>query len=282
MPYYHYVNTPVIAMRQHPDAASEVVSEAFFSEEIHIIEESGDWVLAETSVDKYPGWIKREAIFSRSSQFFSQGGKSDINAWVNRCSAHLYHVEDTIFGPVLTLPFESRMKVIEPIDTALDSRWIKVALHSNKEAYIQRGDVTFTSVKLDHFDLLCDFSQRFLGLPYTWGGRSSFGYDCSGYVQMLYRQMGIHLPRDAKDQCVWQGFNEVQTDQIKSGDLIFFGLDSQKIKHVGMYLRDGKFIHATVSENAPYIHISELEGKDWRGDGAGRYPFRVTRRLKGF
>ena len=129
------------------------------------------------------------------------------------------------------------------------------------------------------FTEMCAFSQNFLGLPYTWGGRSSFGYDCSGFVQMLYRQMGIFLPRDSKDQCHWSGFREILEGEIDSGDLIFFGSGINKITHVGMYLEKGKFIHATVAENMPYIRTSSIESVEWRNDGKGRFPFQTIRRL---
>ncbi|MCH9717001.1 MAG: C40 family peptidase, partial [Gammaproteobacteria bacterium] len=49
-------------------------------------------------------------------------------------------------------------------------------------------------------DEMIFLSQKFLGCPYTWGGRSSFGFDCSGFVQMLYKEMGICLPRDSGPQ----------------------------------------------------------------------------------
>lgn len=278
MSTFHYINIPTAAMRQHPDAASEVVSEALFSEEIRIIDEHKDWLRIETLIDNYPGWIrcKPDAIFS-SNDLFPTSPNTII---VNRCAAHLYHVPDTIYGPILTLPFESRLQLIDTHDRESNSRWVKVSLHNGLEAYIQLGDIVIAPKKLTSFDQVCELSHRFLGLPYTWGGRSSFGYDCSGFVQMLYRQMGIHLPRDSKDQCVWDGFKEVNIAELAPGDLLFFGLSAEKSRHVGMHLKDGRFIHATVAENAPYIHVSHLGGPDWKGNKSAKYPFRVSRRLK--
>jgi Cell wall-associated hydrolases (invasion-associated proteins) len=68
-----------------------------------------------------------------------------------------------------------------------------------------------------------ELSKRFLELPYTWGGRSSFGYDCSGFVQMLYRQMGIFIPRDAIDQMHWEKFTPIPIEEAQLGDLYFLG-----------------------------------------------------------
>ncbi|MCP5492677.1 MAG: C40 family peptidase [Chlamydiales bacterium] len=93
------------------------------------------------------------------------------------------------------------------------------------------------------------FSQKFLGLLYIWGGRSSFGYDCSGFVQMLYSQIGIKLQRDAKQQILDSRLQSIKIDELKLGDLIFFGKSDQRIMHVGMYIGNEQFIHATAREN---------------------------------
>lgn len=277
MSKFYYVNVPTAAMWQHPTPTSEVVSEALFSEQVHILEELSEWVQIQTIVDNYTGWVKKEAIFASPEKFLC--GSTDIVVQVNRCSAHLYHTQDTIFGPAMTLPFESKLKLVDPQDRDSTGRWIRVLLHNGNEGYIQRGDVAIAPRKLGSLSEMCDFSRRFLGLPYTWGGRSSFGYDCSGFVQMLYRHMGVFLPRDSKDQCVWEGFSDVTIERLEPGNLIFFGHSLEKIRHTGMYIGSGKFIHATVSENAPYIHISDIEGKEWKGDGTGTYPLRVGRSL---
>lgn len=263
---FHFVIAPVTYMRQSPEESAEVVSQAYFSEEINVIEEMSDWMKIETTIDHYQGWVEAEDICAIKD-------KSLVTVKVNRCMAHLYQMPDIIYGPMLTLPFESLLGVIEEID----ERWIKVTLPDQREGYIQRGDVAFNNNYISQ-DELPSFSLRFQGLPYTWAGRSSFGYDCSGFVQMLYRQMGIHLPRDSKDQAKWEGFKTISIDDLSPGDLIFFGLDETRIRHVGMYLGDDKFIHSTVSENAPYIHISGLSAPEW--NGSGKWPYKTARALK--
>lgn len=266
---FYYINVPVVDMRERGDATSEVVSQGYFSEPISLLEESGDWVKIETEVDHYQGWAKKSAIVQRTEEYTP-------NATVNRLAAHVYTVDDTIYGPMITLPFESRIEVVEtPQDP--NSRWIKIALVDGHSGFIQRGDVNLFPSTISRKDL-CDFSLRFMNLPYTWGGRSSFGYDCSGFVQMLFRQMGILIPRDTKDQIYWEGFNEISLDQLKPGDLIFWGLAKDKIRHVGLFIGEGKFIHAGVAENTPYIRIATLSNPDW--NGSGRFAYVTARTLK--
>lgn len=269
---FYYTASPVVEMRELPKQQSEIVSQSYYSEEVKILEERDNFVKIETVLDHYQGWIQKGALCQRKDPFLNA---SALIAKVNRCAAHLYGVQDTIYGPILTLPFDSRLEVIEPKNEQT-SRWIKVLLVDGREGFIQRGDVTLNAELLNR-NQICDLSLQFLGLPYTWGGRSSFGYDCSGFVQMLYRQMGIHLPRDSKDQMHFAGFKNVAFDALEPSDLIFFGLAEDKIRHVGMYLGNDLFIHATVAENLPFIRISCLTDPEW--NKSGRFNYRVARKL---
>lgn len=262
-----YISSPAVEMREHPKKDSELVSQAYFSEKVDVIEKVPHWTKIETHVDHYQGWIQDGALCAREEAF-----SPSVVAKTTRCSAHLYGCQDTIYGPILTLPFDSILEV----QTQLNSRWLKVLLVDGSEGYIQSGDVTLNPALLDRAQM-CTLSLQFLGLPYTWAGRSSFGYDCSGFVQMLYRQMGIYLPRDSKDQIRWEGFTSIPLEQLLPGDLIFFGLSENQIRHVGMSLGGDQFIHSDVHENKPYIRISSLNAFEW--NGSGKFTYRAARQL---
>lgn len=268
---FHTIIVPTLEMRKFPQSNSEVVSQAVFSEEIDILETERGWARIKTLVDGYTGWAKREGIGSRTTPYL-ESDKHQL-LMVNRLSAHLYSCPDTIYGPVLTLPFESRLIGLDFIND--NSRWLQVELPDARKLHIQRGDVEIGIPKFD-INGICTFSQSFLGLPYTWGGRSSFGYDCSGFVQMLYRQMGIFLPRDSKDQFVHSDFEDCPVAKLELGDLIFFGFSKDQISHVGLSLGEGKFIHtSSVTENKPFLRISHISDPAW--SGAGYYPFSAGR-----
>ncbi len=261
---HYYVKAPSTFMRKDPKKDSEVVSESYCSEQVSLLKKEKEWAYIETSVDSYQGWVPLEALTPRKEIFVS-------NAKVCRCAAHLYDREDTTHGPILTLPFDTALEVLSS-----QSRFIHVSLVDGQKGYIQKGDITLSS-SLKKKEELTHFSLQFLNLPYTWGGRSSFGYDCSGFVQMLYRHIGIRLPRDAKQQISWEGFKEVSIEGLKSGDLLFWGSSANEIRHVGMYLENHRFIHATVAENAPYVRVSYLSDPEW--NGLGRWPYRSARAL---
>jgi hypothetical protein len=265
-----YISAPVAEMRESPKGDSEIVSQALFSDQVEPLEEASGWVKVQLSVDHYQGWVRKEVVCKRECPFPRDNA---VVAYVTRCAAHVYGKQDTVFGPIVTLPFESKLEVLDQSN----ARWLAVALPDGTEAYIQRGDVRIGAKTLTRSEMLA-FSRRFMDLPYTWGGRSSFGYDCSGFVQMLYRQMGIAIPRDSRQQVRWEGFKEIPMEQLSPGDLIFFGLSKDAIRHVGMYLGNGEFIHSTVAENAPYIHISRIAEPEW--NGSGRFAYHTARTLQ--
>ncbi len=265
----HYISAPVVDMREQPTMESKIVSQALFAEEVQVKEEADQWVYI-TTPDGYEGWIESNALVTLSDTY----PQSSACLQTSRLAAHLYGVKDTEYGPILTLPYGSKLQVLDDND----ARWIQVALPNGKEAYIQRGDVTPESA-ITHKSELVDLSQRFLGLPYTWGGRSSFGYDCSGFIQMLYGQMGVNLERDSKQQVIDERFKTIPVEELEIGDLVFFGKSEQRIMHVGLYIGQGQFIHATARENLPYIRISHLTDLQWSGHPEAYYPYRMARQL---
>jgi len=85
-------------------------------------------------------------------------------------------------------------------------------------------------------------SLLFYGTPYRFGGSSSHALDCSAFVQKVFRANGIELPRDSRAQAKY-GY-KVSLSELKPGDLLFFKTYKQDVSHVGIYIGDGKMIHA--------------------------------------
>ncbi len=86
-------------------------------------------------------------------------------------------------------------------------------------------------------------SLLFYGTPYRLGGSSSHAFDCSAFVQKVFRANGIELPRDSRSQAKY-GY-KVSLSELKPGDLLFFKTYRRDVSHVGIYIGDGKMIHAT-------------------------------------
>jgi gamma-D-glutamyl-L-lysine dipeptidyl-peptidase len=171
----------------------------------------------------------------------------------------------TQHAPLLTLPFESKLELaaaeMERDKKDDQGRWLEVVLPDGRDAWIQRSDIMRDADALT-IEQSIELAKRFLGLPYLWGGRSSYGYDCSGFTQMLMRSRGINMPRDADLQAAWDGVTTVERDDLRAGDLLFFGASADKITHTGMYIGDGEFIHAT-THGHPVVQISRLDDQPW-------------------
>lgn len=249
-----YVNQPVVNLLGAQDTNSETVSQAIYGAPINVLLKDGDFWRVQTN-DGYQGWIDPQALIEKESVF---PDNSIPNAAVKQLWAYVYQVEDTTpHPPKIALPFETRVEVLSPKDK-WNERWIQVKLVDDSTGYMQKGDLSFEPKTLS-LDEMLSLSKKFLGLPYRWGGTSGFGFDCSGFVQMLFRQAGVNLPRDSKDQINYEGGTAVAKEDIQPGDLVFFkSLSSGKIVHVGLAIDKDQFIHTTV-KGEPVLQISRLD-----------------------
>ena len=243
---------PVANMYSKPTEDADVVSQAIYGTNVSILEQKDGWANIRTP-DEYTGWAPLAAM--RAAEPYAASGKV---AQVQSLFAHLYREQNvTRHAPVLTVPFETRLEV-----TAMpQERWLEVRLADSRKAFVQTGDDSLNASLLSTADMLA-LSKKFLGLPYTWGGTSSFGYDCSGFVQMLERRRGVNMPRDAQPQADWSGVVPVDRKNVEPGDLLFFGSSAKHITHTGMYLGEGKFIDAT-THLTPMVRIDDLNDDYW-------------------
>ncbi len=253
----YVVVKPVANMFRDASTGTDVVSQAVYASNVTLVEFKKHWVKIKTA-DSYTGWMQIVDLRKLTGQGYATQG-----AWVRvaEISANIYREPDvTAHAPVVTIPWESRLEVISG-KVGESDRWIKVRLPDGTEGYVQNGDVSRDFALLNIEEMIA-VARKFLGVTYTWGGTSSFGFDCSGFTQMLERQRGVVMPRDADLQANWSGAGEVQRADLQAGDLLFFGKDAKNITHTGMYIGNGEFIHDTTHEH-PMVQISKLDDKPW-------------------
>jgi cell wall-associated NlpC family hydrolase len=248
------VLSPVANMYSQPSEDADVVSQAIFGSNVGLAERQAGWARIRTA-DDYTGWTPLSALLPGKA--YAASGRV---AEVASLFAHIYREASvTAHAPLVTVPFETKLEVL----AQTEERWIRVRLPDGRAGWVQAGDIAFDAKPLSIPETI-EFSKRFLGLPYTWGGTSSFGYDCSGFAQMLMRRRGVRMPRDAQPQADWSGAAAVERNDLKPGDLLYFGESAKKITHTGVYLGDGKFINASTWQT-PTVRIDELNDAHWSG-----------------
>ena len=253
----YVVVKPVVNMYRKPTQTSDVVSQAIYGSNAIRIAGKWHWVHIRTD-DGYTGWVQSSGLLKFKGAPYATSG--DV-VRVSDLSANLYLEPDvTKHAPLLTLPWQSRLEAL-PDKVDEHNRWRKVRLPDGQLAFVQNGDVSsdFTPLTIDQ---TIAAAKKFLGVTYTWGGSSDFGFDCSGFTQMLMRLRGIVMPRDADLQAAWSGVVPVERKDLQPGDLLFFGERADHITHTGMYIGNGEFIHDTTHEH-PGVQISVLDEQPW-------------------
>ncbi len=248
-------------MRASPDSKAEMVSQALFGESVEIQAQTGEWSLVRTP-DGYAGWVRGDAV-------------------VPCDAAAPAKVVTSLIEPVLDGP-DGEPRGLLPLGAIVHENaqssgnttgpWTRIHFGMAGEAFIRTAalDDPPSRAKPVSTAELAATAKRLLGVPYLWGGRTPFGIDCSGFTQLVYGLHGTVIPRDAYRQAAWEGCRRVDTDDLREGDLLFFGGDADPrrrgITHVGMALDAHRFIHSaggigvTISglSDAPYGRLLRL------------------------
>ncbi len=245
---------PVVKLLQSPEVGAETVTEGKMGERVEIMKDLGTFCEVRTLWDNYPGFVQREKLLDLDWQVKAPL----ITASLSTCVYEEGRVQSAL---LCILPLGIKVK---PLSDSLDERWIKVELPSRTTGFIQKGDLVCAS-KL-RFDSIPQLRASLIAwaikfenaVPYIWGGGSSFGTDCSGFVQHLYRLHNLPLERDASQQGLGRFLSNIKRAEVLPGDLLFF----TNFSHVGIALSHFSFIHAT-TEPRPVVQVSQIDDPNW-------------------
>ena len=249
---------PVVNLYSQPSEGVDVVTQAILGTEIAIWESREGWYYVRMP-DQYQGWIEAAHVRLYGEGEIPYAATGQL-AQVSNLLAFAYHEPDvTAHAPALQIPIGARLEVAGKQDD-----WVQVTLPDRSLRWVQQGDVSLTTADAEVIrgssDEVITTAKRFLDLPYLWGGTTPLGIDCSGFVQLVYHLNGVSLLRDADLQYSQPGLLPVDQANLQPGDLVFFGQTS--IAHVGLYIGDGRFIHATTYQD-PVVQISRLDEPHW-------------------
>lgn len=105
-------------------------------------------------------------------------------------------------------------------------------------------------------DELHSISSKYIGVRYSYGGTTSKGFDCSGYVRHVFKELGITSLDRTSAGMYGQG-TAVKKSDLQPGDLVFFNTSGKRVSHVGIYIGAGKFIHASTSKGVMKTSIND-------------------------
>ena len=224
------IKTPVASIYEKPSFASQMITQALMWEPVEILDETYNWYRIR-QWDHYTGWVN--SFYLTDNTFEDEGG---FHIYDRFCPVYSEAVDDSFVISELSIGSRLPGECILEVDDGRE----KILLPDLASGWISRQQKPNHTLNNN----IVNFATKLIGIPYLWGGKSGFGFDCSGFVQTVYLLAGIELPRDSKDQVSYSNFVDISIQNANPGDLIFFSED-EKISHVGIYLNDGKFIHCS-------------------------------------
>ncbi|MBC8137886.1 MAG: C40 family peptidase [Fibrella sp.] len=235
----------VTHLRAKSSNNSELVSQLLMGQTVRVVREEDGWSYVEGE-DTYRGWADNRWLTSHVTDELEP---------IRAVFAELRESPDYHSPLLLRLPLFVWVRIV----AATENGFIEVTTpDGSTSGYLgaTNGVLPFRALSFvptpaeQIAPVAANHSRDFLGTPYLWGGSSSFGLDCSGFVQYCYGIAGVTLRRDADIQRDDPRFVPAPVTDVAQagrdllpGDLVFFG-KPDRITHVGMHLAENTFIHS--------------------------------------
>lgn len=242
----------VAPLRASNSHRSEMVSQLLLGEFAEVLETEKDFIRIKTLFDQYEGWCQTSQLAEVDEQIAGlrptgYTRSRDAQALLNKEAVYLS------FGtPVYNTQNPFALGKYQLSYTAADASILPFS-----EANLQQ------------------LARQYLHVPYLWGGRGSFGIDCSGFTQQVYKMMGISLLRDASMQAT-MGSDIGFLQEVRCGDLAFFDNPEGRITHVGILLSSDTIIHSSGRVRIDKIDNQGILNVD---TGQRTHQLRMIRRL---
>jgi len=234
-----------IPLRKEPAEQAEMTSQVIFGEFVEIIEITEMWLYVKILFDNYEGWIDKNSItltdsFTRDNKAITIRNTTLINTKSNK----KVHIP---IGSVFPNSVKNQTEIISTTFKATDP-----------SAIINKKTMQLKKV-----------IEQLEGIPFIWGGRTGYGFDCSGLTQYLLRTQGKKIPRDSSEQARL-GITLNFLNETKTGDLAFFDNSEGIITHVGAIIDSNTILHASGR-----VRFDKLDQQGIYNEALGKYTHRL-------
>ena len=247
------VTADALRLRDTPAAEGEILATASGGTSVVVLEDTGNgWY--KVNFNTVEGYMSSEYLTVSTTADAALGyGLVDTDG----SSLNMRAAAGTNYETVASIPGGTVLEL-----EGVDNGWYKVT-YSGKTGYVSSDYITITTepdvTETASSDLgaqIVAYAEEYLGTPYVLGGNGPNQFDCSGFTKYVYSHFGYTLNRTATDQL--QNGVSVSKDELQPGDLVFFKYRTSKpVSHVGIYIGNGEFIHA--STNRYVVQIDQME-----------------------
>ena len=254
------VKLSIATLRTEPKHSAEVATQGIMGAPVKVLQKDGEWYRVQMA-DDYIAYVPESSLAFKTELQMKSWRKAKryiVTCYDSRLVTEAHGdetVSDLVMGNILEFKAES-------------GKWLKLATPDGRVGWVDAADVAelsqwsqqgFSAAQIEKT------ARRMMGSSYLWGGTSTKVTDCSGLTKVAYLSNGIILQRDASQQALTGKIMKKGTDwhSYETGDLLFFGNEKTgRVTHVGLYLRDGKYIHCSGQ-----VKINSLDPK------ASDYPY---------
>jgi gamma-D-glutamyl-L-lysine dipeptidyl-peptidase len=218
------ITLSIVPIRAEESERSEMVSQLLFGEQVEIVEEIPSWFKVRSLSDHYVGWVDKKMV---------------------EFDTHITRVSElkVLANPLISVyKTSTKQRMFISCGSMLGKMEGNQFMIGNENYELDISQVIFVDKYAPSHVIRT--ALQFINTPYLWGGKSIFGVDCSGLVQVVYSICGVQLPRDASQQ-ITVGKAIESLDKVQEGDLAFFSNSEGDVTHVGILLSNTEIIHAS-------------------------------------
>ncbi|MBQ7817508.1 MAG: C40 family peptidase [Oscillospiraceae bacterium] len=273
-----FVDASSLRLRSSPSTNGKTLDYAYDNEVVVLLGKSGDWY--KVNYNLQTGYMH--------SKYLDAATKENAELGYGRITGNKVNIRSgpgTSYKSLDSAAINDKAYII-----GINNKWFKV-IYGDVIGYIRSDYLTLTEIPYENRDskntplffrggkstgvtpsaaalkgysakptasAIIATAKKYIGVPYVWGGSTPNGFDCSGFVQYVFNAHGITLPRTSKQQ--YGVGTSVSKSNLKPGDLVFFNTEGSGVSHLGIFIGNNQFIHASTSKG---VVISSLSNTYW-------------------